>query len=121
MILYCVSVGLFYAVDGGNRAAAGALKAGIRSGKALNQLALFALACASNALAVRVFVFISGKLATVPRLAMVGLPLLLLAEKGARAARADKENRRAELLLAAGMTIGIIGAAYALMRGCPIK
>jgi hypothetical protein len=121
LILYCVSVGLFYLVDAGNRSAAEPLKAGVRSGKALNQAVVFAVAAASNALAVLTFVFICRRVAVVPRLAMVGLPLLLLIEQHVRAARSHREDRRLEALLAAGMAIGIIGAVLALMRGSPLK
>ncbi|MFI5350578.1 MAG: hypothetical protein ACHQ2Z_13610 [Elusimicrobiota bacterium] len=121
LILYCVSVALFFAVDSGNRSASVSMKDGIKNGKALSQIVLFALAAASNALAVWTFVFICNKLSTVPRLAMVGLPLLLLVEKHVRAIRANQEHRRLELLLAAGVTIGIAGAMFALMRDCPFK
>ena len=124
LILYCVSVGLFFAVDTGNRAASDSMRDGLRSGNASSQLLLFAVAAVSNSLAVLTFIFLSKKLNTTPRLAMVGLPLLLIVEKHVRAIRADKAdhaNRRPELLLAAGVTVGIIGAAIALMRHCPIK
>ena len=120
LIMYCVSVALFFAVDRGNRSASEPLKGGIKSGKASSQLVLFGLTAASNALAILTFVFIGKKLGTVPRLAMVGLPLIFLVEKHHRAIRANQENRRLELLLAAGMVIGIIVAALALMRDCPI-
>ena len=121
LILYCVSVALFFAVDGVDRSASQSLKERVKNGKAASQLFLFALAAASNALAVFVFVSLCRKLGTVPRLAMVGLPLLLLVEKHVRSIRADPEQRRLELLLAAGLTIGVIGAMFALMRDCPIK
>jgi hypothetical protein len=121
LILYCVSVALFFAVDSGNRSASASLKDGVKSGKALNQLFLFGLAAASNALAVLTFVYICRKLSTVPRLAMTGLPLILLVEKHVRAIRANPEQRRLELLLAAGVTIGIAGGMCALMRDCPFK
>src|SRR5665213_1105732 len=99
LILYVVSVFLFYIVDGGNRAAAEPLKPGVKSGKTLSQAIVFIVAAASNALAVLTFVFICRKLNTAPRLAMVGLPLALLIEKHVRAVRADREHRRFELLL----------------------
>jgi len=117
-----VSVGLFYLVDAGNRAASEPLKAGVKDGKPLNQAVVFVVAAASNALAVLTFVFICRRLSVVPRLAMVGLPLLLLLEQHVRAARgANRENRRLEALLAVGMAIGIIGAVLALMPGSPLK
>jgi len=121
LVLYCVSVGLFFSFDSVNRSIFGPQKDGIKNGKALTQAAVFGSAVVSNALAVWALVFLSGKLDTVPRLAMVGLPLLLLVEKHVRAGRAHPEQRRMELLLAAGATVGIIAAAFALMRGCPIK
>lgn len=121
LILYCVSVALFFGVDAGNHGAAGSLKDGIKNGRIPQQLFLLATAAAANALAVLTLVFISKKLNTVPRLAMIGLPLLLLVEKHVRHVRHDKETRRPELLIGAGMTLGILGAAYVLMRGCPIK
>lgn len=121
LILYVVSVGLFFVVDSGNRSASEPLKEGVKSGKALSQLTVFIVAAASNALAVLTFVFICKKLNTAPRLAMVGLPLALLIEKHVRAVRAGREHRRFELLLAAGMAIGLIGAVLALMSGAPLK
>lgn len=116
-----MSVGLFYLVDAGNRSAAEPLRAGVKDGKPLNQAVVFGVAAASNALAVLTFVFICRKLNTAPRLAMVGLPLLLLLEQHVRAARAKPESRRLEALLAVGMAIGIIAATFALMRGAPLK
>lgn len=116
-----MSVGLFYLVDAGNRSASEPLKAGVKDGKALNQAVVFAVAAASNALAVLTFVFICRKLNTAPRLAMVGLPLLLLLEQHVRAGRRSRENRRLEALLAVGMGLGIIGAVLALMPGAPLK
>jgi hypothetical protein len=121
LVLYCASVGLFFSFDSVNRSATGPLHDGVAKGKASSQLALFGLAVVCNALAVWTLVYLCGKLDTVPRLAMVGLPLLLLVEKHVRAIRANRDQRRLELLLAAGMTVGIIGAALALMRGCPVK
>ena len=121
LILYCVAVALFFAIDGGNRTASESLKKGVKGGSILSQAVLFLLAAASNALAVWTFVYLSNKLNTVPRLAMVGLPLLLLLEKHVRAIRASQEHRRLELLLAVGMLAGIVGAAMTLMRGCPLK
>ena len=121
LILYCVSVALFFAVDGVGRSAAQSLKDGVKNGKGASQLFLFVLAAGSNALAVFVFVSLCRKLGSVPRLAMVGLPLLLLVEKHVRAIRTNPEQRRLELLQAAGVTIGIAGAMFALMRDCPFK
>jgi hypothetical protein len=121
LILYVVSVGLFYVVDGGNRSASEPLKEGVKNGNAASQAIVFVVAAASNALAVLTFVFICRKMNTVPRLAMVGLPLALLLENHVRAIRASREHRRLELLLAAGMAIGIIGAVAALMHGSPLK
>ena len=121
LILYCVSVGLFFAVDRGNRSAAESMGAGVKAGKPFSQLAVFFLANATNPLAVLTIVFICQKMAVVPRLAMVGLSRLLIVEKHVRAIRANREQRRLELLLAAGVTVGIIGAVLALMRGCPLK
>jgi predicted metal-binding membrane protein len=121
LILYCVSVALFFAFDGAARSAAGTMKDGVRAGKAPQALAAFALAGAANALAAAALVFLCGKLGVVPRLAMVALPLLLLLEKHGRAARADKDRRRLELLLAAGALAGIVGAALTLLRGAPLK
>lgn len=116
-----MSVGLFYLVDAGNRSASEPLKAGVKGGKAASQAVVFAVAAASNALAVLTFVFVCRKLSTAPRLAMVGLPLLLLLEQHVRAARARREDRRLEALLAVGMAVGIIGAVLALMPGAPLK
>jgi hypothetical protein len=121
LILYCVSVALFFAVDGVGRSVSQSLKDGVKNGKVPSQLFLFALPAASNALAVFIFVTLCRKLGSVPRLAMVALPLLLLVEKHVRSIRAHPEQRRPELLLAAGMTIGIIVAMFALMRDCPVK
>ena len=121
LVLYCVSVGLFFSVDSVDRSITGTMKGSVKNGSLPSQLAVFALATALNALSVWTLVFVSGKLSTVPRLAMVFVPFLLLVEKHARAARADREQRRYELLLASGVTVGILAAAFALMRGCPIK
>jgi hypothetical protein len=121
LILYVVSVFLFFIVDSGNRAASEPLKTSVKGGKALSQATVFVVAAASNALAVLTFVYICKRLNTAPRLAMVGLPLILLIEKHVRAVRADREHRRFELLLAAGMAIGLIGAVLALMSGSPLK
>ena len=116
-----MSVGIFYLVDAGNRSASVPLTPGVKAGKSLNQAVVFAVAAASNALAVLTFVFICRKLNIAPRLAMVGLPLLLLLEQHVRAARRDRESRRLETLLAVGMALGIIGAVVALMPGAPLK
>jgi hypothetical protein len=121
LVLYCVAVGLFFAVDAGNRGASAPLRDGVKAGKASSRLFVFAIAAASNGLAVLTFVFVSRKLDTVPRLAMVGLPLLLLVEKHVRVGRAEPENRLRELLLGAGTAVGIVAAMFALMRDCPLK
>lgn len=120
LLLYCVSLALFFAVDRGNRSASEPLKDGVRNGRAASQLFLFALAVVSNVLAVLTFLFIGKRLGTAPRLTMIGLPLLFLVEKHLRAIRADRENRRLELILAVGTILGVLGAACALMRGCPV-
>ena len=119
--MYCASLGLFFAVDAGNRSASESLKAGIQAGKLPNQAAVFIVAAASNALAALTFIFLCRKAGAAPRLAMIGLPLLLLLEQHARTARRDRGSRRLEALLAAGMALGIIGAVAALIPGAPFS
>jgi hypothetical protein len=120
LLLYVMSVGLFFVVDAGNRSASESLNEGVKSNKALNQLTVLCVAAASTALGVLTFVFLCRKLNTVPRLAMVGLPLVLLIEKRVRAGRADHEHRRLDQLLAAGAAIGIIAAVLVMMSGSPL-
>lgn len=121
LLLYSASIGLFYLVDAGNRSAAEPMKPGVRDGKLLNLAVVFLVAAASNALAVLTFLFLCRKTGVAPRLAMVGFPLLLLLEQHARLGRADRESRRLEALLAAGLTTGVVGAGLALLRGLPFS
>jgi hypothetical protein len=121
LIMYCVSVGLFFSVSSVERTLSAPLKASVDGGKPLSLAALFALASVSNAVAVWAMVYLCGRLDVVPRLAMVGLPLALLAEEHVRAGRTHPETRRRESILAVGMAVGIAAAAFALMRGAPLK
>jgi hypothetical protein len=121
LILYCVAVGLFYFVDWGNRSAAASLKAGVAQNKASSQFFVFLTSAAANTLGVVTFVFLSRRLDTVPRQAMIAVPFLLLVEKHFRAVRAAPQTKRMELLLAAGMTAGLLAGVLVLMRDCPVK
>ena len=121
LILYCVAVALFYFVDWGNRSASASLRDGVVKNKASSQIFVLLASAAANGLGVFTFIFLSRRLDTVPRQAMIAVPFLLLVEKHVRSARENPAAKRMELLLAAGMTAGLLGGVLFLMRDCPVK
>ena len=107
VVLYCVSVALFYAVHGLTR-------------RLKHPAAAFPLSFLLNAAGVALLVSVCGQVKTAPRLAMALVPLVLIAEAHIRRLRSEPENRAAVWAGLAGAVLGMGGAAFALLRGAPL-
>ena len=121
LVLYVVAVGIFLAVYEICLKVLGAQKPKIAAGSAPLAAAAFVLPAAANFAGVAALYYLAKTTGTDARLAMVVVPLFLSLEKHVRALREKPEERRYQLLGAAGVVAGMASAAYLLMRHAPIK
>ena len=121
MILYVVAVAIFFAAHAVQKKVGGALKDRVAKGEAGPSAGILLLAMLLNFAGVAALVFVTKKTGENIRMAMVGVPLFLIIEQHVRALRAHPQERRVQLLGAAGVAIGMISAVAALMPHAPLK
>ena len=121
MILYVVSVAIFFAANAVLNKAEIALKDRVAKGEAGASAGIFGLATALNFLGVVALVFITKKTGENIRMAMVLLPLFLIVEQHVRALRNAPQERRTQLLGIAGVALGMGAAVAAFMPHAPLK
>jgi hypothetical protein len=121
MILYVVSVAIFFAANAVHNKTASALKDRVAKGEAGASAGIFGLATALNFLGVLALVFITKKTGENIRMAMVLLPLFLIVEQHVRALRSAPQERRLQLLGIAGVALGMGAAVAAFMPHAPLK
>lgn len=118
MILYVVSVAVFYAVHAVHKKLEDAVRAKSGAGPAA---AVVLAAAALNFAGVWAVVYVTGKTGETIRQAMIYLPLFLIVEAHVRRMREHPEERKLQLLGIAGVAAGMLGGMAALMRGAPLK
>lgn len=121
LILYVVSVAIFFAAHAVQTKTALGLKARLDKGEAGASAGLFLLTAALNFLGVMALVFVTKKTGEQVRMAMMILPLFLIIEQHVRHLRNVPQDRRASLLGMAGVALGMIGGVAALMPNAPLK
>lgn len=121
LILYVVSVAIFFAANAVQRKVEGAVKDRVAKGEAGASAGIALLSVALNFAGVAALVFITKKTGETIRMAMVLLPLFLIVEQHVRALRAAPQERRLQLLGIAGVAIGIGAAVAAFMPHAPLK
>ena len=121
LILYVVSVAIFFAANAVYQKAETALKERVAKGEAGPSAGLFLLAVALNFLGVLALVYITAKTGENIRMAMVAVPLFLIVEQHVRHLRNHPQERRAQLLGIAGVAVGMGSAVAAFMPHAPLK
>ncbi len=121
LILYVVSVAIFFAAHSVHKKAELALKEKIDKGGAGASAALALLAVALNFAGVAALVYITKQTGENIRMAMVILPLFLIVEQHVRRMREVPQERKLQGLGLAGVTIGMVGAVAAFMPHAPLK
>lgn len=121
LILYVVSVGIFFAANAVQKKAELGLKDRVAGGAAGASAALFLIALVLNFLGTAALTVIARKTGLEVRMAMVLLPLLLVVEQHVRALRASPQDRRAQILGIAGVALGIGAGIAAFMPHAPLK
>lgn len=121
LVLYVVSVAIFFAANAVQKKAEDALKERVGKGDAAASGGLALLAFALNFAGVAALVFITRKTGENIRMAMVLLPLFLIVEQHVRALRAAPHERRVQLLGIAGVALGIGAGIAAFMPHAPLK
>lgn len=121
MILYVVSVAIFFAANAVQKKAEAALKDRVAKGEAGASAGIALLAVVLNFLGVAALVFVTKKTGENIRMAMVLLPLFLIVEQHVRALRAAPQERRLQLLGIAGVALGMGSAVALFMPHAPLK
>lgn len=121
LILYVVSVSIFFAAHAVQLKAAAGLKDRVDKGGAGACAGLFLLALILNFFGVAALTFVTKKTGENVRMAMMLLPLFLIVEQHVRALRASPHDRRVQLLSMAGVVLGMAGGVAALMPHAPLK
>ena len=121
LVLYVVSVAIFFAAHAVHKKAEARLKDRVAAGSAGASAGLAQLAVVLNFLGVAALVFITKKTGENIRMAMVILPLFLIVEQHVRQLRAVPQERRLQLLGIAGVSVGMLSAVAALMPHAPLK
>jgi cytochrome bd-type quinol oxidase subunit 2 len=121
LILYVVSVAIFFGANAVHKKAEDALKDKVAKGDAGASAGLFAIAAALNFAGVLALIFVTRKTGENVRMAMVALPLFLIVEQHVRQMRHAPQERRAQLLGIAGVALGMGAAVAAFMPHAPLK
>ncbi len=121
LVLYVVSVAIFFGAHAVHKKAELALKDRVAKGEAAPSAGIALLAVALNFLGVAALVFVTKKTGESVRMAMVLLPLFLIVEQHVRALRGHPEERRLQLLGMAGVAAGMLSAIAAFMPHAPLK
>lgn len=121
LILYVVSVAIFFAAHAVYKKAEDALKERVARGDASASAGAGLLAFALNFAGVAALVFVTRRTGEHARMSMVLLPLFLIVEQHVRALRAAPQERRIQLLGIAGTALGMGAAVAAFMPHAPLK
>lgn len=121
LILYVISVAIFFAAHAVHKKVEIALKDRVAKGEKGSSAGIFLLATALNFFGVMALIFITTKTGENIRMAMVGVPLFLIIEQHVRALRNAPQERRIHLLGLTGVAVGIVGGVAALMPNAPLK
>lgn len=121
LILYVVSVAIFFAANAVQKKAELGLMDRISKGEAASSAGLFLLTLVLNFLGVAALVAISRKAGQHVTMAMVLLPLLLIVEQHVRHMRNVPQERRSQMLGIAGVALGIGAGIAAFMPHAPLK
>lgn len=121
LVLYVVSVAIFFGAHAVQLKAELALKDRVAKGEAGVSAGLLLLALVLNLAGVAALVFVTKKTGENVRMAMMILPLFLIVEQHVRALRAAPQDRRVQLLSMAGVVLGMVGGVAALMPNAPLK
>ena len=121
LILYVVSVAIFFAANAVHKKAEDALKERVGKGDAGASAGLALFAVILNFLGVAALIFVTKKTGENIRMAMVLLPLFLIVEQHVRALRAAPHERRVQLLGISGVALGMGSAIALLMPHAPLK
>jgi len=98
-----------------------ALKARVAKGEAGPSAGILLLTAALNFAGVVAVVLVTRKTGETIRMAMIGVPLFLIAEQHVRALRNHPDQRRLQLLGLFGVILGIGAGVAALMPHAPLK
>lgn len=121
MVLYVVSVAVFYAVHAVHKKIEEALKDKVGAGNAGASAAVLLAAAALNFAGVWGAVQVTGATGEKIRQAMIYVPLFLIVETHVRRMREHPSERKLQLLGLFGVIGGILGGMFVLMRGAPLK
>lgn len=120
LIMYVVSVVLFFVIHWGNLKVVAPLAAKAKGALSLALIPIFVLAAVTCFIGVATVVVLSKKLTVVPPLAMVALPLFLVLESHVRKLIAAKDQTAFHLSGCAGVLLGIASASWIWMRHNPL-
>jgi len=121
LILYVVSVAIFFAAHAVHKKAEIALKDRVAKREAGSSAGIFLLAAVLNFLGVLAIIHVTAKTGENIRMAMVAVPLFLIVEQHVRALRNHPQERRVQLLGMAGVAVGMVSAVAAFMPHAPLK
>ena len=121
LVLYVVSVGLFFGIHEVWRKLSDPQKDKIAGGARGPAVFVLLLAFALNFAGTAAFAKLAHKLGEAPRLAMIVVLLVLILEKHVRRLRGAPQERRFQLIGVAGVSAGILSAMYVFMRHAPLK
>lgn len=121
LILYVVSVAIFFAANAAHKKAEAGLRDRVAAGENGAAAGIALLALALNFAAVAATIFVTTKTGEHIRMAMIGLPLFLIIEQHVRRLREVPAERKLQLLGIFGVSGGIIGAVLTLMPHAPLK
>lgn len=121
LVLYVVSVAVFFGLHEIAKKAEGVLKERVAKGETGPCAGYLLLTAALNFAGVLAVVLVTKKTGENIRMAMIGVPLFLIAEQHVRALRNHPEERRLQLLGLAGVIAGIGAGVAALMPHAPLK
>ncbi|UPT75200.1 MAG: hypothetical protein M0D55_05700 [Elusimicrobiota bacterium] len=121
MILYVVSVAVFYALHAVHKKLEEAVSGKVAAGSAAACAAVFLGAVALNFAGVWAVIYVTAKTGETIRKAMILVPLFLIIEAHVRRMREHPQERKLQLLGLAGVAAGTLGAIAALMRAAPLK
>ncbi len=121
LILYVVSVAVFFAANAVQGKVELGLKERVLKGSGGASVGLLVAALGLNFAAVGLVVFVTAKTGQNIRMAMIGVPFFLILEQHVRALRAHPHERRLPLVGMLGVAIGIVGGVAAFMPHAPLK
>jgi uncharacterized membrane-anchored protein YitT (DUF2179 family) len=121
MILYVVSVAIFFAANAVHKKAELGLKDRVAKSEAGASAAIFGLAAILNFLGILAIIYITKKTGENIRMAMVALPFFLIVEQHVRSLRNAPQERRIQLLGIVGVAVGMGAAVAAFMPHAPLK